>query len=172
MPVCHLVIHAYGTWMPDRPEGYYHHALGYREQDVDVADRYRERQAEPAARFDVRAQRLLVQTLIDAAGPQRLTIYAVASDEAHLHVLVGWTDGRTGDAVHDRLKQSLARGLNAAGPRRRWFVRKGWVERVSDEAHFGTLAEEYLPSHRGWGWHWRRGWIPPRGTDREPLARG
>ena len=36
MPVYHFTLHAYGTWMPDRPEGYNKHGEGYQAPDTET----------------------------------------------------------------------------------------------------------------------------------------
>jgi hypothetical protein len=172
MPVYLITLHAYGTWLPDREEGYRHHTRGRLGPNREEADRYRERQAQAAATFTRPVQRILIRSTLEAAARQRLRPYFIATDPTHTHSLLGWTDRRPAENVRERLKQSLSRDLNGMVERRRWFVRNGWVERVNDERHFTHLVEEYLPQHSGWLWDFESGWTRTPLADREPLARG
>ena len=167
-----ITLHAYGTWLPDRPEGYRHHTKGSLAPSEVEAKLYRQRQTQPALRFSHVTQRILVESALTATTTQKLRSYFIATHPTHAHFLLGWRRPRLAERVRDRLKQSLSRDLNRLFGHRRWFVRNGWLERVSDEKHFDYLTDEYLPSHPGWAWERSRGWMKPVAADREPLARG
>ena len=162
MPVAHFSQHAYGTWLPDRPQGYVHHADGLRPADPDMADAYRRRQREPTARFDAGVQRLMIEVAIGAQDPQRITIHSCGTDPAHLHVALAWRDDRATEAVCRALKQSLTRSLNTAIGRRTWFTKGFDRKPVRDAGHLRHLVEVYHPSHRGWCWSREGGFRPPR----------
>ena len=147
-----LTFHAYGTWMPDRPQGYYRNRDGLREANDAEADWYRGRQKEPTVRFDRRIQRAMVDALVAAAGFQRWTFVAAATDDCHLHVLAGTSDERDGDELQRLIKKALTYDLNAMFGRRTWFSRNGHNRRVRDREHYVWVREEYLPSHRGVRW--------------------
>ena len=174
MPHAHLVLftfHAYATWIPDRPQGYYRNHTGLCPTNVEEAAAYRRRQREPAADLAETVQRSMIEELLAAAQHQRLVVYAAATDDAHLHAVMAWEDDRTPDRVQFSLKGSLTRRLNASHGRRRWLGRNGHDRRVRDGAHFRHLCGTYLPSHRGWRWDRRFGWREPRGLHDEQNLR-
>lgn len=154
--------YAYGTWIPDRPEGYYRNKQGLHAPDADRAEQYRRRQRQGQAHFGRRAQRLIIDELIDAARKLDLHLYATAADPAHVHVLVAWNDSRLPRAIQRSLKHTLSQRLNKELESRSWFTRRGHDRRVRDRDHFENLREEYLPSHRGLKWDKRRGLFDER----------
>ena len=160
--LAHLILftfHAHGTWLPDRDEGFYKNKDGLRPPDDVEAGRYRTRMGGAPADFDDRAQRVLIEAVIGAAGPLDLMIRAVATDPAHAHVLCAWTDHREPEQVQRSLKHSVSRALNLRIGQRQWLGRNGHDRRVRDEEHLVHLLEAYLPSHRGWKWDTARGWF-------------
>ena len=161
MPDFIVTLHAYGTWMPDRPQGFFHWKRGYQERDDELADSYRRRQSESSAFFDETVQRALIEAVLESATFRSLTIHAVATDDAHVHVLCAWEDGRPADTVRERLKYALTRRLNERIHRRTWFAKGGHEKQVADEGHGRYLREEYLPSHRGLRWDAQSGWAGP-----------
>ena len=171
--MAHVVLftfHAYGTWMPDRPQGYFKGREGYRHSDPAEAEAYRDRQREHAADLAADAQRAMIGELLVAADHQHFALYGAASDDSHLHLVVGWDDDRTPERVQNGVKTSISRRLVADFGRRQWLGRNGHDRRVRDRAHFLHLRDVYLPDHRGWRWDRQRGWTPPRpeGADESP----
>lgn len=157
MPCYLFAWHAYGTWMPDRPQGYVRHGQGILPSNAAEAERYRTRQKEDAAAFDGAVQRLLIEEAQNAAKFRRFRIHAVATDPTHAHLLVSWSDERPFEAIRRGLRESLARRLNADASRRRWIVRGGSRRRILKQQHFDYLTAVYLPKHRGWKWDEQRG---------------
>ncbi|MBX2852489.1 MAG: hypothetical protein KTR15_12175 [Phycisphaeraceae bacterium] len=152
MPVYHFTFHAYGTWLPDHPKGYARREKGALPPDEAMAGRYREQmKGEPTA-FSDKAQAVALQALIDSQLLQHFTLYAVASEASHLHVVLAWDDEREPVAVRSRIKTSMTRALNQALGRRTWFVKNAGQTPVRDELHLHELAHSYLPSHGGLYW--------------------
>ena len=60
MPCYLFTFHAYGTWMPDREEGFVRRDEGILPPDEDLARRYRDRQKGDEVLFDASLQRLLI----------------------------------------------------------------------------------------------------------------
>jgi len=152
MPVYLFTFHAYGSWMPDRQQGYVHRTEGLKPTDAAMAERYRSRQAYPVVVFTTGHQRLALSVMQQSAEQLALELHGFASDPSHLHMLVGWRHERSWHSIRKSLKQSITRGLNAEFGRRRWLAAKGSRKRVKDRAHFEYLCVSYLPEHRGVVW--------------------
>ncbi len=153
--------HAYGTWMPDRPQGYFKNKTGLWAADSQAAIAYRHRQQANTCVFCDEAQQLLVVAAQEAASHQGFSSITLATDRTHVHLLAGWVDEREPNVVRTRVKQSLTRQLNARFGNRQWFTRGGHDRLVRDGEHFHRLRHEYLPSHRGWFWDRTTGVRPP-----------
>jgi hypothetical protein len=151
MPCYLFTWHAYGTWMPDRRQGYVKRGRGILPTDAAEAARYRARQKEPTAIFDFDVQRLMIDEAFIAADKRRFRLHGVATDATHVHVLLSWADDRPFERLKRGLRESISRRLNAHR-RRRWLVHSGSRKRVKDYGHFNYLMDEYLPKHRGWKW--------------------
>ena len=157
MPCYLFTFHAYGTWMPDRRQGFVRRGgQGVLPPDGVLAESYRERAAETQAIFDATVQRLLIEETCIACEKQRYRGHSIATDSTHLHALVSWLDQRPWLKIRTSLKSSLSRRLNREVKRRHnWFVDSASRKRVKDQQHFDYLANVYLPSHRGWKWRER-----------------
>jgi REP element-mobilizing transposase RayT len=153
MPCYLFTFHAYGTWMPDREEGFVRRAQGILPPDEALAISYRDRAAEQDAVFDDKIQKLLIEETQIACENQHYRGHCVATDPTHIHALVSWPDERPWLKIRTGLKSSFTRRLNRdVRKRRNWFVDSASRKRVKDDAHFEHLVNEYLPSHRGWKW--------------------
>lgn len=152
MPVYHFTFHAYGTWLPDRSEGYDPHDQGHKPPDPAEAERYRDRMRQPATTLCGAVQRHALQILIDSQSLQHFELYAFATEPTHLHALIGWRDNRDPVKVRSQVKSSLTRALNRAFEKRQWFVAKGGHTVVTDQEHLCHLADHYLPKHQGLFW--------------------
>ena len=149
--------HAYLSWLPDRHEGYTERGKGIQPRDMKKAAEYREKATHGLVRFDDRLQRIAIDELLIAVEKQTLHLHAVATDDAHLHVLVSWHTEKTWKQARNGLKYSLTRRFNNEFGTRPWFVENASRRRVYKQKHFDYLVEEYLPSHRGWKWNEERG---------------
>lgn len=153
MPCYLFTFHAFGTWMPDREEGFVRREQGILPPDEELAHVYRERAKENTAIFDSRLQPLLIEESRIACEKQRYRVHYVATEPTHLHVLVSWADERPWTKIRNGLKSSLTRRLNSAEEHRdKWFVESASRKQVKDDEHFDQLVNTYLPSHGGWKW--------------------
>ena len=154
-PPRHVVLftlHAYASWMPDREQGFYQNRNGLRATNASEASRYRARQKQDEVAFTIEMQLALIERLREASRCQQWHLFAVATDEAHLHFLTAWDDDREPVRIQSNAKESLTRELNERFGNRRWFTRNGHDRRVRSEEHFVHLRDVYLPSHRGVCW--------------------
>jgi len=158
MPCYLFTYHAYGSWMPDREEGYVRRKQGVLPADQQRAAEYRQAARQPQVRFDAAVQRLVICELQAAWLHQQCRGHFIATDSTHVHVLVSWRDERPWIRIRSGLKSSLTRRLNRDLQRWIWFSDSASRKRVKDRPHFTYLVDEYLPSH--YGWKWREGGGP------------
>ncbi len=161
MPCYLFTFHAFGTWMPDREEGFVQRKKGILPPDDELAAAYRGRAKEDEVHFDSRIQLLLIEESRLAFEKQRYRGHYVATEPTHVHVLASWPDERPWLKIRSTLKSSLTRRLNRDVERRdKWFVENASRKQVKDDEHFDHLVSTYLPSHGGW--KWREGGEPFR----------
>ena len=160
MPCYLFTYHAYGSWMPDRKQGFVRRGQGVLSPDKGLACQYRTDAKQPQITFDGSVQRLVIDELQTAWGYQDCRGHFVATDSTHVHVLVSWPDERPWKRIRSGLKSSLTRRLNQELRRQTWFSDSASRKRVKDQSHFDYLVTEYLPSHHGW--KWREGGEPFR----------
>lgn len=151
MPCYLFTWHAYGTWMPDRPQGYVLKGRGIQTPDAAKAQQYRARQKEETANFTDVIQRLVIDESIIAASMRKFRLHGLATELTHFHSLVSWTDDRAFDVLRRGLRESISRRLNGSS-KRRWLEQGGSRKRVENRAHFNYLMDRYLPKHGGWKW--------------------
>ena len=154
MPVYHFTFHAYGTWLPDRAEGYTPYRSGWKPPDTKRADQYRDQMDQAVSRFDTPSQRHALETLLRGQPLQSDELYVFAADDSHLHAVIAWRDNREPTRVQSQVKSSLIRALNEGRSKRKWLARGAGKTPVVDEEHLHHLAHVYLPSHSGV--YWRR----------------
>ncbi|MEM9345351.1 MAG: hypothetical protein AAGB26_01915 [Planctomycetota bacterium] len=156
MPVYYFTFHAYGTWLPDRPEGSYTYHKGWQPPGHARAETYRSQMTEQAARFDNAYQLLILETLLNGQPLQDYELYALATDESHAYIVIAWRDEREPVRVRVRVraqvKSSMTRALNQRFGKRKWFVRSAGQTPAEDNEHLDRLAHEYLPKHTGLYW--------------------
>jgi hypothetical protein len=152
MPCYLFTYHAYGSWMPDRSRGYVKRRRGILPRDVDMAAKYHAAMKEQALEFNDNMQGLILDTMLASHQPQVFKPYFITTDISHVHLFVGWRDGRTWLRMRSSIKGSMSRYLNNQLDRRKWFVEGGSRKQVRDRTHFEYLMRTYLPRHRGWKW--------------------
>ena len=153
MPCYLFTFHAYGTWMPDREEGFVRRKEGILPPDEELAREYRGKAGENIVSFNARIQLLLIEETRVACEKQRYRGHCIATDPTHVHALISWPDERPWLKIRSGLKTSLTLRLNREVQRRQhWFVDSASRKQVKDEEHFDHLVTNYLPSHRGWKW--------------------
>jgi REP element-mobilizing transposase RayT len=157
MVVYLITLHAYRSWMPDRPQGYVRRRHGILPTDMEMAKKYESIATQSELYFDEELQQLLIDEALVACEKQQLDCHFIATDSTHAHLLLRWTSTKSSADVRKSIKSSLTRRLNRERKRRTWFSRSGSRGRVEDESHFHYLMETYLPSHRGWKWSETRG---------------
>ncbi len=161
MPCYLFTFHAFGTWMPDREEGFVRREQGILAPNEELAKQYRDRTKENEVIFDARLQLLLIEETRIACEKQQYRSHCIATAPTHVHALVSWSDERPWLKIRNGLKSSLTRRLNRAVQQRdKWFVESASRKQVKDDDHFDHLVNTYLPSHGGW--KWREGGEPFR----------
>ncbi len=156
MPYYLFTWHTYGSWLPDRPQGYVHWSRGREQTNIALAQRYRQQQKETTVSLTEELQREVIAELVETAPLISFRLHFVATDATHVHVLTSWQDGRGWERLRRSIRRSLSVRLNRQR-RRKWFSRGGNTRRVESRKHFEHLIEHYLPSHHGWKWCERRG---------------
>jgi hypothetical protein len=160
MPCFLFTYHAYGTWLPDRPEGFVHWREGLQPADEGLAAAYRRKMkvaSRDAVDFVEQLQLILIEELQRAATFQNLRLHAAATETTHVHAIVSWADERAPQQVSDGAHESLSRRLNKHVAKRKWLAKGANKRRVKDQEHFDYLRKIYLPSHGGWKWEEERG---------------
>ena len=156
MPCFLFTWHTYGSWLPDRPQGYVHWKRGLQKSSVVLAQCYRSEQRQPEAHLTSGLQKCLIEELAEASTPVKFRLHFVATDKFHVHALVSWKDSRYPKQLRRSLRRSMTIRLNDH-ERRKWFSRGGNTKRLKRQDHFDYLINAYLASHRGWKWCENRG---------------
>lgn len=159
MPCFLFTYHAHGTWLPNRKQGYVKRGQGILPPDERMHRLYVAAMIEETVCFNSELQKVLLDTVLQAALHQKLEPYFITSDETHLHVLVGWRHDRRGKQVKSQLKWSLTHNLNTRFEKRVWLAEGGSGQQVKDLKHFRHLRNVYLPKHNGWKWSPERGFF-------------
>src|SRR5688500_9200541 len=107
MPCYLFTYHAYGSWMPDRRQGYVRRHKGILPSELKMADRYRRNANDEAARFGDAQQRAAITILHEAVTHIDCRLNYMATDLTHIHVLVNWTGKRTWQQNRASLKRAL-----------------------------------------------------------------
>lgn len=154
---CYLfTFHTYGSWMPDRPQGFVKREQGVQPTDAELADQYRRRSRHDEVRLTRQQQTWMVDELRSAARRQQWRLHAAVATSTHVHLIASWRGFRPWQSVQAAVKQSLTRRLNREASRRPWFGRNGSHRRITDRGHFDHLMDRYLPEHSGVFWSERR----------------
>ena len=124
MPVYHFTFHAYGTWLPDRAEGYYKHGSGWMSPSGKDKKQYSDNMQGHRVAFDQSQQQQLIDEAIKAQPFQRIELYAAATDSTHLHAVVAWQDDRDPTRIRAELKSSLSRILNTRYGKKQWLYQR------------------------------------------------
>lgn len=112
MPVYLFTYHAYGTWLPDRDQGYVKRGEGILAPDPQAYESYRNAMTQAIVSFDEQAQALAIQAVLDSREKQRFECYYVSTDLTHIHVLLSWRDERQAVPMRGLVKGSITRALN------------------------------------------------------------
>ena len=156
MPCFLYTWHTYGSWLPDRPQGYVHWSRGREQTNIALAQRYRQQQKETTAILTEELQREVIAELVEATPLISFRLHFVATDATHVHVLTSWKGDRGWKQLRRSIRRSLSVRLNQRQRRKR-FSRGGNARQIKSQKHFDYLMERYLPSHHGWKWSDKRG---------------
>ena len=151
--------HAYGTWLPDKPDGYVRRKNGVKPANADKADTYRGQMKYPTVEFDEATQRLLIETTQSTAAFLDVEFRLIATDPTHLHVLLQWRHTKPWDKLRASIKTKLSIVLKEELGNRPWLSEGASRKHVVDHEHLDHLEQNYLPDHRGWKWCHKRGWF-------------
>lgn len=152
MPCYLFTYHGYGTWMPDRSEGYVRRGEGVLRTSRARSNEYRRKAKETTVRFDRNTQRTIIEETLVAGERQTIRVHFVSTDTTHTHILCSWPDERGWKRLRSGVKSSLTRRLNREFHHREWFSEGGSRKQVKDRTHFDHLVSTYLPSHGGLKW--------------------
>ena len=156
----HVTQHTYGTWFPDRPQGFVRHGRGLQRPDPELAGRYRRLMRGEPTWLEAAHQRALIESVIQSCEIYGWTPRSIATDASHFHACVETPAVLDPDRVRVKLRRSATYALNAAFGRRTWWTAKGHGKRLTAERS-GYLVTSYHPRHSGWVWSRERGWRPP-----------
>ncbi len=161
MPVYLFTYHAYGSWLPDRPQGFVQRGQGIQPTNTKLASAYREAMTHPPVEFNHDMLQCLIEKLIAVCMGDGYRLHGTATESSHLHTLVSWQDvGTRWSKVCGRIKNLLSLSLSrrAGTTGRPWFVQGASRKRVHKPSHFDYLMQTYLPRHRGLQWYETVGW--------------
>lgn len=171
MPCYLFTYHTYGSWLPDRIQGFVRRGDGILQQDKQLANLYRNLMAQGTVSLDVEVQLTAIETLIDAASYIECRPHAIATDQHHLHLLVSWRDQqRDWKQLRSSFKKSVTIRLKAMHDVRKWLSRDASRKKVDVRSHFDHLVTTYLPRHRGWKWDERIGFYQTMDELRQRLS--
>jgi hypothetical protein len=75
MPVYLFTFHAYGSWMPDRRQGYTTRSEGYRPRDPVMAGRYKQTVSESRVSFDHDIRKAMIEEVLVASNFPEKELY-------------------------------------------------------------------------------------------------
>lgn len=159
MPCYLFTYHAYGSWLPDRRRGYVKRGRGILPADAHMARLYTKSMKETAVTFDDQLQRWAIAAALESESLQEFELYFVATDDTHVHILIGWRDEPDPARMRSSLKGSVTRALKRARGPRTWLAEGGSRKQVKTRGHFDYLISTYLPKHTGWKWGGEEGYF-------------
>ncbi len=157
MPCYLFTYHTYGSWLPDKQQGFVVRDQGIQPTDVALADHYRVRMTESEVTFLENHQQTAIDAVLEAARHIGCRVHSVATDATHIHLLTSWSDLKSCKQKRNSFKKKLTIELKARHEERTWLSDGASRKRVKDRVHFDHLMNRYLPRHRGWKWDERRG---------------
>jgi len=161
MPVYLFTYHAYGSWLPDRPQGFVQRNQGIQPPNPALAGSYRSAMEYEPVKFSRRQKQRLIEKFLEVCTSEGYRGHGAACEFSHLHVLVSWREDLLRvRKIRGRLKNLLALSLSrqAGTTGRPWFSQGASSKRVFGQQHFEYLMNVYLPRHRGWQWFENRAW--------------
>ncbi|TWT73820.1 hypothetical protein Pla123a_37140 [Posidoniimonas polymericola] len=165
MPVALFTYHAYGSWLPDRPQGYVERNRGIHPTNKKLATIQRGLLTQPEVSFDSELQRAIIERFQAICQEEGYRAHAAASEASHVHLLASWRDfqapmKQVGGRIKNLISLHLSREHDCVG--HKWFARGASRQQVESRRHFEHLVNAYLPKHSGWFWREEIGWRDPR----------
>jgi REP element-mobilizing transposase RayT len=157
MPCYLFTFHGYGTWLPDKEEGYVVRGVGQLPQDVVVGAGYRRLMTEDETVFDEDHEKTMIDEVHVTAAKVDFRVHFVATEPTHIHILVSWKDDRHWRTLRTSIKSSPSRRLNRDHGRQQWLSDGASRRRVINQEHYDYLVGTYLPQHGGWKWSEEKG---------------
>ena len=175
--VYHFTYHAYGSWMPDREEGFVQKQRGIQPPNEKLARAYRSVARFPQYSFDTPTQEFLIDVVRDVCMRRAWRLHGIGTDPSHIHVLVSWGSDLAWELVRGKIKNIMSTELSRrAGTKGQpWFAEGASRKRVQDDAQFHWLMKHYLPGHQGVCWFEKEDFLheaPSRPYTNPPLPRG
>ena len=161
MPRSIITLHAYLSWLPDRPQGYVRDGQVL-PPDHEMADAYRHSAKDDGKSFSIEQLTVLHAGVLDIADRRGWTVHAVFGEWSHFHIVLTWADS-TPDDVAAKFSNLLSKFLgDDAGVRgKRWFARNPSCQPIKSDEHLEFLVESYRRRHIAL--HWRAGdTLPPK----------
>lgn len=158
MPVYLFTYHTYGSWLPDRPQGYVHRKEGILPPDEKMAKQYRQQMSQEAVLWNEAHQKFAIETLRSAVTFIDARLHAAATEPTHAHAIASWRSDRGQESISNSLKKALTIQLKKQFTDQRWLSENHSHEQVEDREHFDYLIEKYFPKHSGWKWDETRGY--------------
>ena len=145
MPVYHIIVHGFLTWDADNPKGYYRRGRGRFAAEPQLAAHWERSARFPTLLWSWDDQNLLCQTVQETSARRQWTVYAIASQPTHLHIVLAWHTLHPPERVQQTLKQMMSLALGSIhGRGRRWFSRNGVPQRIKNRTHLRHLLYDYL----------------------------
>jgi REP element-mobilizing transposase RayT len=153
MAVYLFTYHAYGSWLPDRPQGFVGKGKGVLPPNTKLAEQYRQRARHETMQFDPQLRQVIVDAAQQICKAKGWQLHRVEVVPSHAHLLVSWRPFLEWKSVSNTLKRclgiELSKELNRKGP---WFSRGSSRKQVRDRQHFNHFMQHYLPRHNGTFW--------------------
>lgn len=150
MPAYHIVLHTYGSWMPDHAKGYHDRKnRGTKPSNKGLADHRRFLTGGKLMTLSAEQQIELLNACKNSDDLKLWKVHAIAVMESHIHLILSWKSEQTPSQIQARLKQQLTHLLNSNSgqAKGRWFSRGAGIGRIRDMDHLVELVNRYIPQH-------------------------
>lgn len=149
MPAYHLVLHTYGSWLPDQPTGYHSRKVGRRASNDGLANYYRSRMKRQSIQWTQAQQQLILNICRQPLGDNDYKVHAVAVVSNHLHAIISWGTKDELPEIKARFKHRLTHALNQQAHQctGQWFCRGAGTTKIDGMDHLLELVKHYIPDH-------------------------
>jgi hypothetical protein len=98
--------------LPDREQGFVQRHRGVQQQNLKLANFYREVAAEDLVTFNDREQLAMIASLLRSGEFQGFRCHYIATDGTHIHYLLSWRTAKSWQTVRQSTKEQMSRALN------------------------------------------------------------